>query len=57
MRGGTLLILGQGVKGQGQPPPLARGCHALRCLVLNSKVPCIFCMPLTPHPNLTYAEI
>ena len=33
MRGGTLLILGHGVKGQGQLCPPARGCHALRCLV------------------------
>ena len=32
--GGTLLILGHGVKGQGQFCPPARGCHALRCLVL-----------------------
>ena len=35
MRGGTLLILGHGVIGQGQLCPLARGCHALRCLVLT----------------------
>ena len=37
MRRETLLILGHGVIGQGQlcppPPPHARGCHALRCLV------------------------
>ena len=33
MRGGTLLILGDGVKGQGHLCPPARGCHALRCLV------------------------
>ena len=29
MRGGTLLILGHGVTGQGQLCPPARGCHAL----------------------------
>ena len=34
MRGGTLLILGHVVKGQGQLCPPARGCHALRCLVV-----------------------
>ena len=34
MRGEPLLILGHGVKGQGQLCPLVRGCHALRCLVL-----------------------
>ena len=34
MRGGTLFILGHGVKGQGQLCPPARGCHALRCLVI-----------------------
>ena len=33
MRGGTILIVGHGVKGQDQLWPLARGCHALRCLV------------------------
>ena len=35
MRGGTLLIFGHGVKGQDQLWPPARGCHALRCLVLS----------------------
>ena len=34
MRGGPLLILDHGVIGQGQLCPPARGCHALRCLVL-----------------------
>ena len=34
IRGGTLLILNHGVKGQGQLCPPARGCHALRCLVI-----------------------
>ena len=34
IRGGTLLILGHGVKGKGQLCPPARGCHALRCLVV-----------------------
>ena len=33
MRGGTLLIRGHMVKGQGQLCHPARGCHALRCLV------------------------
>ena len=36
MNGGTLLIFGHGIKGQGQLYPTARGCHALRCLVLFS---------------------
>ena len=35
MRGGTLLILGHGVIGQGQLGPNAKECHALRCLVLT----------------------
>ena len=35
VRGGTLWILGHGVKFQGQLYPLARGCHALRCLVVK----------------------
>ena len=34
MRWETLLILGHEVIGQGQLCPPARGCHALRCLVL-----------------------
>ena len=34
MKGETLLIWGHGVIGQGQLCPLARGCHALRCLVI-----------------------
>ena len=34
MRGGTVLIWGRAVKGQGQICPLVRGCHALRCLVI-----------------------
>ena len=34
MRGGTLLILGHGVIGQGQLCPPARGCYALCCLVV-----------------------
>ena len=39
MRGETLLIFGHGVIGQGQfaPLPPARGCHALRCLVVLSE--------------------
>ena len=32
----TVLILGHGVIGQGQLCPIARGCHALCCLVLFS---------------------
>ena len=35
MRGETLLILGHRVIGQGQLCPPARGCHALRCLVIS----------------------
>ena len=42
MRGGTLLILGHGVKGQGQLCPPARGCHALRCLVTCSMQTCTY---------------
>ena len=34
MKGETLLIFGHGVIGQGQLCPPARGCHALRCLVI-----------------------
>ena len=34
MTGGTILILGHGVKGEGQFCPIVRDCHALRCLVL-----------------------
>ena len=34
-RGDTLLILGHGVKCPGQLWPLARGWHALRCLVTH----------------------
>ena len=36
MKGGTLLILGCRVKGQGHLLPPARGCHALHCLVCFS---------------------
>ena len=35
MRRETLLIFDRGIIGQGQLCPLARGCHALRCLVLS----------------------
>ena len=47
IKGVTLLILGHGVKFQGQLWPPARGCHGLRCLVLNigignvGYIPCI----------------
>ena len=54
MRGGPLFILGHGVIGQGQlcPPPPARGCHALRCLVCLKLLPIVWVFHCSDYLSL-----
>ena len=58
-RGGTLLILGHGVKFQGQLWPPGRGCHALLCLVFfvfgHISVLCL--LAVIHRFNCTFIEI